>query len=189
MMVDPAAQHDARGGDFRVTGTGVVHMKPMPPPSGPVPLCPNNSAPGSRDERGRLTKRNRGRPKGSRNKRSVMVEQMMDGDLEQIVATCLRLAKAGDMAAIREILARVAPVRKGAPVVIDMPVIRGVADVPAAMARLADHVAAGSLTPEEAAAIAAMLVPRSPKMLQGCLLSIRRPISLNRLDTRSHGLP
>jgi hypothetical protein len=115
------------------------------------------SASEDRDQHGRLRKGNRGRPKGSRNKRSLLVEHMMNSDLEQIVATCVRLAKGGDMAAIREILARVAPVRKGAPVAVEMPEIRTVADVPDALAKLAEHVADGSLSPEEAAAIAAVL--------------------------------
>jgi hypothetical protein len=119
--------------------------------------APNGTPSEDRDEQGRLTKGNRGRPKGSRNKRSVLVEQMMHCDLEQIVATCLRLAKGGDMAAIREVLVRVAPVRKGAPVAVEMPLIRSVTDVPAALAKLAEHVADGSLSPEEAAAIAALL--------------------------------
>jgi hypothetical protein len=103
-----------------------------------------------RDEQGRLKKGNPGRPKGSRNKHSLIVEQMMQDDMEEIVATCLRLAKDGDLAAIREILARVAPVRKGAPIAVDMPAICSVADVPAALAKLPEHVAAGLLSPEEA---------------------------------------
>jgi len=161
----------SRQGILRAKGMG--EMSPLPlhyPSSGD--LDSSNSASGERDSRGLLTKRNRGRPKGSRNKRSLMVEQMMDGDLEQIVATCLRLAKAGDMAAIREILARTAPVRKGAPVVIDMPAICGVADVPAAMARLTEHVAAGSLSPEEAAAVAAIL-ERYVGAVEACDLAAR----------------
>jgi hypothetical protein len=125
--------------------------------SGPVDSAPGCSAAEDRDQHGRLRKGNRGRPKGSRNKRSALVEQMMDGDLEQIVATCLRLAKGGDMAAIREVLVRVAPVRKGAPVTVDIPAIRNVADVPAALAKLAEHVAAGLLSPEEAGAVASVL--------------------------------
>jgi hypothetical protein len=136
-------------------------MSDLPPfrhlASAPVDFTSDESASEDRDQHGRVRKGNRGRPKGSRNKRSLFVEHMMCSDLEQIVATCLQLARGGDMAAIREILARVAPVRKGAPVAIDMPAIRSVADVPSAMAKLAEHVAAGSLSPEEAAAVAAIL--------------------------------
>jgi Family of unknown function (DUF5681) len=45
-----------------------------------------------------------GRPKGARNKTTVAVEALLDGDAEAITRKAIELAKAGDGAAIRLLL-------------------------------------------------------------------------------------
>lgn len=120
-------------------------MTYVPPPAHPPP-----GSPGGRKQLGR--------PKGSRNKRTLLVEQLLEGELENMAAVLVKLARSGDVRAICEILNRVAPPRRGAPIVIaGFPRIESVSDVPAAMAKLAESVAAGETSPEEAASVASVL--------------------------------
>jgi Family of unknown function (DUF5681) len=42
-----------------------------------------------------------GRPKGSRNKATLAVEALLDGEAEEITRKAIELAKKGDLAAIR----------------------------------------------------------------------------------------
>jgi|SRR5512132_1843294 hypothetical protein len=53
--------------------------------------------------------------------------------------------------------ARVWPVRRGRPVALGLPPIRAVADVVVALGTVADAMAAGELTPDEASAVAGVL--------------------------------
>ena len=123
-------------------------MKIPPPPSILPP--PPGHAPGGAIGRGRR--------RGSRNKRTLLVEKMLEGELETMVTVLLRLAREGDIRAISEVLARIAPARRGAVIVLpDFPTITSVNDVPAALARLAENVAAGNISPEEAASVATVL--------------------------------
>ncbi|MBI5070374.1 MAG: hypothetical protein HZB56_19230 [Deltaproteobacteria bacterium] len=62
---------------------------------------------------GRFVKGNPGRPKGSKNKATIAVENMMEGEAETITRKCIDLALGGDTVAIKLVLDRVAPVRKG----------------------------------------------------------------------------
>jgi hypothetical protein len=57
-----------------------------------------------------------GRPKGSRNKATLAVEVLLDGEAESITRKAIELAKKGDLAAIRLCLDRIASPRKDRPV-------------------------------------------------------------------------
>jgi len=50
-----------------------------------------------------------GRPRGARNKRTVLAEQLLEGDTEAIVRTMIERAKEGDMAAVRLCVDRICP--------------------------------------------------------------------------------
>ncbi len=64
---------------------------------------------------------NAGRPPGSKNKITQMVEQLVEGQAEQLVRKVLELAQAGDVSCLRMILDRLYPLRKGQPVNVVMP--------------------------------------------------------------------
>ena len=66
--------------------------------------------------------------------------------------TCkaIKLAKAGDMAALRLCMDRLAPPRKDGPVMFELPTITCAADAVKASAALVAAVAVGDLTPAEA---------------------------------------
>ena len=53
-----------------------------------------------------------GRPKGSRNKATLAVEILLDGEAEAITRKAIELAKQGDLVAIRLCLDRIAPREK-----------------------------------------------------------------------------
>jgi hypothetical protein len=81
----------------------------------------------------------------------------MEGDTETVVRAVLDAARGGDMTAARLVLDRIAPVRKGRPVTFAMPALRTAADVTEALAAVAQLMAAGELTPDEACAVVAVI--------------------------------
>ena len=95
-----------------------------------------------------------GKPKGVRNRATMMAEKLMEDDAEEVVRSVIAKAKEGDMAAARLIIERIAPARKGRPVVLDLPDAKTSADLAAAMAALVRALAGGEVTPDEAATIA-----------------------------------
>ena len=92
-----------------------------------------------------------GRPLGARNKTTLAVDALLDGEAEAITRKAVELAKAGDTVALRLCLDRLAPVRKDRPVTFALPRIETTADLPKASAALLEAVASGELTPSEAA--------------------------------------
>ena len=54
-----------------------------------------------------------GRRRGSRNKVSIQVDGLLDGEAEKLTRKCIELAMAGDPTALRLCFERIAPVRKG----------------------------------------------------------------------------
>ena len=62
-----------------------------------------------------------------------------------------------DMAALRLCLERIAPVRKDAPVAVEIPELASAGDAVAAMAQVVQAVAEGQFTPGEGAAVAGLI--------------------------------
>ena len=69
----------------------------------------------------------------------------------------MRRAKEGDLKAAEFVLARAWPVRKGRPVALDLPAVDTASGAAAAFAEVLAALAEGRLTPEEAAAVTALL--------------------------------
>jgi hypothetical protein len=95
-----------------------------------------------------------GRPRGSRNRATLLMEGLLADDAEAIGRKAIEMAKQGDMAAIRVCMDRLSPVRKGEPVAFELPPLDKPADSVAAAAEIVAAVAAGELTPSEAADLA-----------------------------------
>jgi hypothetical protein len=95
-----------------------------------------------------------GKPKGMRNRATLMAEKLMQDDAEQVVRAVVEKAKQGDMTAARLIIERIAAVRKGRPMTLDLPDAKTIADLAAAMASLVRAMATGEVAPDEAATIA-----------------------------------
>src|SRR4030088_305143 len=94
-----------------------------------------------------------GKAKGTRNRATLALEELLDGQAEALTQKAIDLALTGDIAALRLCLDRILPARKDRPVSIEMPTIDTAEDAKAASAALLAAVAAGSLTPSEAAEI------------------------------------
>ena len=92
-----------------------------------------------------------GRPRGARNKRTLLAEHLLEGDTEAIVRTMIERAKEGDMAAVRLCVDRICPRLTDRPAGFDLPPLARAADAPLAMAAIAQALADGDLTAAEAA--------------------------------------
>ena len=92
-----------------------------------------------------------GKPKGTRNKATMAVEAMLDGEAEHLTRKAIELAKAGDMAALRLCLDRIAPARKDRLVQVDLPALNCAADAVKVSAAIMAALGDGILTPSEAA--------------------------------------
>src|SRR5262249_56129390 len=71
-----------------------------------------------------------GKLKGTRNKTTLAVEALLDGEAETITRKAIELAKAGDLAALRVCLDRIAPPRKDRPVLFELPPVSSPPDPP-----------------------------------------------------------
>ena len=98
-----------------------------------------------------------GRPRGARNRTTVLLENVLADDAEAITRKAIELAKAGEIAALRMCLDRLVPATKHEPVVFDLPPLHTAADSVAAAAKLVAAVADGDLTPSEAMDLAKVI--------------------------------
>ena len=94
---------------------------------------------------------NPGRPLGSKNRATRLVEQMVSGDAEALGQKMIELAKQGNVRCLEYCLDRLLPKRSGRPLDLQLPSINGVHDVRAAMAAVTMAVNNGDATAEEAA--------------------------------------
>lgn len=101
-----------------------------------------------------------GRPAGSRNVTTLAVEALLDGEAEAITRRAIEAALAGDMAAIRLVMDRVAPIRKSRPLQIDLPDVADACGVAQAQAAVVAAVAGGEITPDEGTALSGLLEAR-----------------------------
>ncbi|MCJ2067920.1 DUF5681 domain-containing protein [Methylobacterium sp. J-030] len=98
-----------------------------------------------------------GRPKGARSRATQALEQILDGDAEAILRKAVELAKDGDPVAMRLCLDRLIPVRRDRPITFMLPPIEKPADLTRATHALMQGVAAGEITPSEAAELSKLV--------------------------------
>ncbi|HZD20796.1 MAG TPA: DUF5681 domain-containing protein, partial [Burkholderiales bacterium] len=98
-----------------------------------------------------------GRPRGARNRATLLMQNLLADDAEAIGRKAIEMAKAGDLAAIRLCMDRLAPARKDEPVAFELPPIEKAADSVAATASIVAAVAAGELTPSQAAELSKVI--------------------------------
>jgi Family of unknown function (DUF5681) len=98
-----------------------------------------------------------GRVAGSRNRATLAIEALLEGEGEALTRKAIELAKAGDMQALRLCLDRLVPPRKDSPVTFDLPEMKTLNDAVPAMGALVKAVGEGDLTPAEAAELTKMV--------------------------------
>jgi hypothetical protein len=112
---------------------------------------------GGKTAKGQFAAGNSGRPKGARNKATVAIEELLEGEVEAIGRKCVEKALEGDATALRLAMERIASLRRGRPVRFTMPPIANAVDVVAAIGAVLDAVSRGELTVDEAATLSTVL--------------------------------
>lgn len=99
----------------------------------------------------------RGRREGSRNRATLALEALIEGKGEAVINALVKAALDGDVSAGRALLDRLVPPRRDRPVRFTLPPLTSAADGPRALAAITAAVAAGALTPNEAADLAGLV--------------------------------
>jgi hypothetical protein len=94
---------------------------------------------------------NPGRPPGSKNRVTRLVEQLVAGDAEELSQKMIELAKKGNIRCLEYCLDRLLPKRNGRPLDLQLPTINSAHDVMTAMTVVTTAVNNGEVTAEEAA--------------------------------------
>lgn len=91
-----------------------------------------------------------GRPRGSRNKKTIALESLVDGEAEAVMQKLITMAKMGDNVAMRLCVERMMAPRRERPVPLALPRIETDADARRASADVIEALAEGEVTPKEA---------------------------------------
>ena len=102
-----------------------------------------------RNTDGKFAAGNRGRPKGSRNKATIAIEGLLEGQAEALTQTAISKALGGDSIALRLCMDRIAAPMKDKPVVFPLPRMHGAMDASEAAGSVLSAVSDGTLTPME----------------------------------------
>ena len=99
-----------------------------------------------------------GRPRGSRNKASLRMQEMLEQRAEELVNKLVAMAIAGNIGALRLCLDRLVPARRNEPLFCELPPLAEAADAAvAATAAIVSAAAAGDVTADEAAKLAKVI--------------------------------
>lgn len=101
----------------------------------------------------------KGRPKGSRNKTTMAVQALLDGESEALTRVVIEKALDGDSVALRLCLERICPAPKDRAIpsdAIKLPPLKN-NNLDAISAKIVRAVAAGKITPAEGQSLAALL--------------------------------
>lgn len=115
---------------------------------------------------------NPGKPKGARHRATQAALALLDGQAEALTQKAVETALAGDTAALRLCLERIAPPRKDAPVTFALPPMHSAADAAKGAAAVLAAVAIGDLTPTEGTHVMS-LIDTYRRTLETCDLEAR----------------
>ncbi|WP_171230049.1 DUF5681 domain-containing protein [Ruegeria sp. HKCCA4008] len=121
------------------------------------PSRKNGTNTDERNPDGTFATGNPGKPRGTRNRVTRAVEELLEGQSEAITQKAVELALEGDSTALRLCLERIAPTRKDAPVSFDLPPIRSAADASEAAQAVLQAVSQGDVTPLEGATVMGLI--------------------------------
>ncbi|MDC2974519.1 hypothetical protein OAY08_00520 [bacterium] len=125
-----------------------------------------------RNTAGKFTSGNSGRPKGSRNKKTLAVESLLEGQAEALTQTAISKALDGDSMALRLCMERIAPAPKDNPVAFPLSQMNNALDAAQAAGSVLTAVSEGDLTPIEATRV------------MGLIDSYRRTLELTEIENR-----
>jgi hypothetical protein len=125
-------------------------------------IMPNKNMPNKRTNgSGRFSKgasgNPSGRPLGSRNHATVLMESLLEGKAQELIEKTIELAMGGDITALKILLDRMPP-RKDRPIQLSLPPVETVQQISLAVGRVATAVGDGEITPTEGEVLANILV-------------------------------
>jgi len=129
-----------------------------------------------RNTAGQFSAGNSGRPKGSRNKATIAIESLLQGQAEALTQIAVAQALEGDSIALRLCMERIAPAPKDQPVSFSLPKMHNALDASVAAGSVLNAVSDGELTPIEATRV------------MGLIDSYRRTLELTELEQRLQAL-
>jgi hypothetical protein len=95
-----------------------------------------------------------GRPKGARNKLTLLAESLFEGDAEAIIGKLIEVAKSGHVGALRLCIDRICPPQRDRTVAIELPPMTSAADAVAGMGVIMQAIGVGELGAREAGKLA-----------------------------------
>ena len=125
---------------------------------------------------GQFTAGNSGRPKGSRNKATVAIESLLQGQAEALTQKAVTKALDGDSVALRLCMERIAPAPRDNTVQFSLPPMITSNDASEAAGSVLRAVSDGELTPIEATRV------------MGLIDSFRRTLELTDIENRLKAL-
>ena len=110
-----------------------------------------------RNTAGQFSVGNSGRPKGSRNKATLAIENLLQGQTEALTQTVVAKALEGDGVALRLCMERIAPAPKDKPVTFNLPKLKNALGASQAAESVLSAVSDGDLTPIEASRVMTLI--------------------------------
>ena len=129
-----------------------------------------------RNTAGQFAAGNSGRPKGSRNKATIAIESLLQGQAEVLTQLAVTKALEGDSIALRLCMERIAPAPKDQPVTFILPKMHKAMDASEAAGSVLKAVSDGELTPIEATRVMSLVD------------SYRRTLELTEIEQRLQAL-
>ena len=129
-----------------------------------------------RNTAGQFSTGNSGRPRGSRNKATLAIKCLLEGQAEALTQTAIKKALEGDSIALGLCMDRIAPPPKDAVATLSMPTMSNALDAAEAAGSVLRAVSEGELTPLEATRVI------------GLIDSYRRTLELTEIEERLRAL-
>ena len=129
-----------------------------------------------RNTAGQFSTGNTGKPKGSRNKATIAIESLLQGQAEALTQIAVSKALEGDSVALKLCMERIAPAPKDQPVSFGLPKMMNALGASEAAGSVLTAVSEGELTPIEATRV------------MGLIDSYRRTLELTEIEERLQAL-
>jgi hypothetical protein len=129
-----------------------------------------------RNTAGQFTEGNSGKPKGSRNKATIAIESLLEGQAEALTQTAISKALDGDSMALRLCMDRIAPLPKDNTISFTLPHMESANDASKAAGSVLKAVSIGEITPIEGSRV------------MGLIDSFRRTLELTVIEHRIQAL-
>jgi uncharacterized protein DUF5681 len=154
-----------------------------PPPAAPPA---NIRSKGGRFQKGQRSANPRGKPRGTRSRKTIIAAKMLENiDTEAILKKMEKQAKKGSESAAKIILDRTLPIRRGCPIIIELPRIETTAAAVQAVADTIAQMAAGKITPTEANEVIATINAAREVIRQEVLQKEMREFEKQVLDLKA----